>query len=347
MATVAWQRSTTTTKTNTTDVATATVTMTSTARAKPGHTVFQEERLTKVYHIVETATGPFALHALQQLPRPTAPVHMLDLACGTAVATRHAQSMLETLSQDTPSILSASSFVLADSSAQMLKAAATTAHQHGWLNYTTRECDMMHLPFPDESFTHVLCTFGPAICAQPARCLAECYRVLRPQGHVAFTFWSTVGWHPDVISGFDHIRSSASQAVAAGTATPDQHKLQHLPPAPTNAGLINAFNARHDPTGAHWHEKSHIETQMQRAGFQNVQITKHRRTSVYTPDQVGVVMAPMIGLFKNTVWDEATLKQLGDVDVGKAFSDWISRKYDGVEEVVWDDWSAWVVTGEK
>lgn len=55
----------------------------------------------------------------------------------------------------------------------------------------------------------------------------------------------------------------------------------------------------------------------------------------------------MIGLFKNTVWDEATLKQLGDVDVGKAFSDWISRKYDGVEEVVWDDWSAWVVTGEK
>lgn len=86
---------------------------------------------------------------------------------------------------------------------------------------------------------------------------------------------------------------------------------------------------------------------MLQAGFRNVKITLHRRTSVYTPEEVRVIMAPMMGLFKNTVWDEEVLRKLDDVDVGRAFGEWIAGKYEGAEKVEWDDWSAWVVTAEK
>src|SRR5215216_3223527 len=54
----------------------------------------------------------------------------------------------------------------------------------------TRVSNAEALPFADDSFDAVVCSFGILHFARPEQAIAETHRVLRTGGHFAFTAWS-------------------------------------------------------------------------------------------------------------------------------------------------------------
>jgi SAM-dependent methyltransferase len=52
-----------------------------------------------------------------------------------------------------------------------------------------KEADVEHLPFADATFDAVVCNFGIGHFPNPELAVAECLRVLRPGGHIAFAWW--------------------------------------------------------------------------------------------------------------------------------------------------------------
>lgn len=57
------------------------------------------------------------------------------------------------------------------------------------------EADVEHLPFADGAFDAVVCNFGIGHFPNPELALAECLRVLRPGGHIAFAWWDDPSRH--------------------------------------------------------------------------------------------------------------------------------------------------------
>jgi ubiquinone/menaquinone biosynthesis C-methylase UbiE len=52
-----------------------------------------------------------------------------------------------------------------------------------------READVEHLPFSDRAFDAVVCSFALGHFPQPRASVAECVRVLKSGGYVAFAWW--------------------------------------------------------------------------------------------------------------------------------------------------------------
>ena len=81
-----------------------------------------------------------------------------------------------------------------DASAQMLGVAGPRARR-ATVPVTLLQADATRLPFPDESFDTVVCTFALCCIPDERAALAEALRVLRPDGrllladHVAASFW--------------------------------------------------------------------------------------------------------------------------------------------------------------
>ncbi|HWE17226.1 MAG TPA: class I SAM-dependent methyltransferase [Hyphomicrobiaceae bacterium] len=50
--------------------------------------------------------------------------------------------------------------------------------------------EVEHLPFPDETFDAVTCSFGLGHFPYPEAAVAECVRTLRPGGRLAFSWWA-------------------------------------------------------------------------------------------------------------------------------------------------------------
>ncbi|SOZ17593.1 Ubiquinone/menaquinone biosynthesis methyltransferase UbiE [Cupriavidus taiwanensis] len=67
-----------------------------------------------------------------------------------------------------------------------------------------REGDAETLPFPDECFDGVGISFGVLHFGHPERVLLEAFRVLRPQGKIAFTVWAT----PEKAVGLGMVQSA-------------------------------------------------------------------------------------------------------------------------------------------
>lgn len=96
-----------------------------------------------------------------------------------------------------PHYASGTKLTAVDLSAEMLALARRRRHELG-RNVDLLEGDAHELPFEDESFESVVCTYSLCNIPDPGRALAEMRRVLRPGGRVILV---------------DHIRSKARPVV--------------------------------------------------------------------------------------------------------------------------------------
>jgi len=98
-------------------------------------------------------------------------VRLLDVASGTGDAAAAAKAR-------------GASVLGVDFAAEMVALA-----QRKWPGVEFREGDAENLALPDAEFDAVMMNFGVLHLANPDRALAECFRVMRAGGRLAFTVW--------------------------------------------------------------------------------------------------------------------------------------------------------------
>jgi SAM-dependent methyltransferase len=76
-----------------------------------------------------------------------------------------------------------------DQAPAMVEAALRRAAELGLDNVEARVMDAEHLELPDGSVDAVVCRWGLMLMADPAVCVAEVLRVLRPGGRLAANVW--------------------------------------------------------------------------------------------------------------------------------------------------------------
>ena len=97
---------------------------------------------------------------------------VLDVACGTGLNLPHLRELVGEQGQ----------VVGIDLSPRMLDIARRLIATRGWKNVEAREADAAQLPFPDESFDKVICSFALNIIPDYVRAIGEAKRVLVPGG---------------------------------------------------------------------------------------------------------------------------------------------------------------------
>ena len=118
------------------------------------------------------ATAPFVLPLLEAAEISPGQ-HVLDVACGPGYLAAAAAGRGATAQA-------------LDFSAEMV-GIARSIHP----NIVVTEGDAEDLPYPDCTFHAVVSSFGIHHVPRPELALAECKRVLKPDGRVAFTVWAT------------------------------------------------------------------------------------------------------------------------------------------------------------
>lgn len=107
------------------------------------------------------------------------PAHVLEIAAGTGVVTRHLAN-----------VLPASTHITAtDLNQPMLDQAMAlgTSRRVEW-----QQADAMRLPFPDASFDVVVCQFGVMFLPDKVKAFSEARRVLRAGGAYIFNVWDRI-----------------------------------------------------------------------------------------------------------------------------------------------------------
>ncbi|WP_407543190.1 class I SAM-dependent methyltransferase (plasmid) [Deinococcus radiomollis] len=129
-------------------------------------------------YLVPILFEPYAadLAARVAVQRPT---HVLELAAGTGVLTRH---LAQILPHDV-------TIVATDLSQPMLDQAKTTGASR---SVEWRQADAQRLPFADQAFDVVVCQFGVMFFPDKVLAFSEARRVLRPHGQFIFNVWDRV-----------------------------------------------------------------------------------------------------------------------------------------------------------
>jgi ubiquinone/menaquinone biosynthesis C-methylase UbiE len=115
--------------------------------------------------------------------------HVLDLACGTALATLDAARAVGPHGR----------VLGTDLSGEMIAIARQRAGDQHLSNATFERMDAETLDLPDAAFDVVLCSLGLMYVPDPQRAVREWLRVLKPGGRVAIAVWgkrSNCGWSP-------------------------------------------------------------------------------------------------------------------------------------------------------
>jgi ubiquinone/menaquinone biosynthesis C-methylase UbiE len=117
-------------------------------------------------------------------------------------------------------------------------AAAMVAEAHRkFSTIEFREGDGQNLPFEDAAFDAVICLFGLMHMPDPAKAIAEAYRVLRSHGRYGFTVWAAPDRNEFLNFIFQAIQSHGEIQVS-------------LPPAPSFFQFSDAAECRRSLTAA-------------------------------------------------------------------------------------------------
>jgi ubiquinone/menaquinone biosynthesis C-methylase UbiE len=106
---------------------------------------------------------------------------ILDVACGIGIPSLKAAEM----------VAPSGSVIGVDLAPGMIEMARSRVAEKGLKNIEFREADAESLPFENRSFDTVLCHLGLIHFSDRTRALREMGRVLRPNGDLAISVWST------------------------------------------------------------------------------------------------------------------------------------------------------------
>jgi SAM-dependent methyltransferase len=131
------------------------------------------------HYLVPLIFEPYAADLSRRLLKQKQPAHVLELAAGTGVLTRHLATQLP----------AEATIVATDLNQPMLDEAERvgTSRPVEW-----RQADAIQLPFEDRSFDAIVCQFGVMFFPEKARAFAEARRLLRPGGVVMFNVWDRI-----------------------------------------------------------------------------------------------------------------------------------------------------------
>src|SRR4051794_36991082 len=111
---------------------------------------------------------------------------LLELACGPGSVGLRAAALLQPGGR----------LIATDQAPAMIDVVVRRAAEAGLEGVEARVMDAEHIDLPDASVDGVLCRFGLMLMADPARCLREVDRVLRPGGRLAAAVWGSAADNP-------------------------------------------------------------------------------------------------------------------------------------------------------
>jgi ubiquinone/menaquinone biosynthesis C-methylase UbiE len=122
---------------------------------------------------------PYAADFVRRMTFPPA-CQVLELACGTGILTRR---ILESLPGD-------GRLMATDLNQPMLDEARKHLKPDPRLEW--KAVDAMKLPYPDASFHRIACQFGVMFFPDKRVALKDAFRILKPQGRIAFSVWDSL-----------------------------------------------------------------------------------------------------------------------------------------------------------
>jgi ubiquinone/menaquinone biosynthesis C-methylase UbiE len=186
------------------------------------------DSIAEKYLNAENATRPFAKilvskSNLSQLQDEKDKIHILDLACGTGAAVQEIYDAVPKPAWSKMSVYGG------DVSAGMVEYLASRGEKNGWVGLETGVIDGNEIDFPNETFTHALCTFGVFIMPKS---MGELYRVTKKGGWVGVTTWVRFQWYGFILPAAIYTMytpSFHSSAILIPTARQDPPRQpQHI-----------------------------------------------------------------------------------------------------------------------
>ena len=202
-----------------------------------------------------------------------------------------------------------------DLAEDMMVVAMEKAKAQGVSNYKTRPASALSLPFQDAQFDAVLCRWGIMFFPDPAACLKETLRVMKPGAYVSFATWNSQEHNPHV-------------GIPLGVAV---QKLGFTPPAPDSPGVLR------------YADPKKLAGLMTEAGFQDVTIQDCRDGMEYESlDQYWDFVSEVVGPFKAGLQKaDVTLREVVKAEVYEKAR---TLMKDGKVRMTY---SSWIVTGRK
>ncbi|KAK8042203.1 hypothetical protein PG993_006726 [Apiospora rasikravindrae] len=254
------------------------------------------------------------------------PFVLFDNACGAGLITGLLQK------QASPEVLRESRFVCADLNANLVDIVKWRAETDGWEGTVeTAVVDAQDTGLPSNSFSHVVINFAIHIIPKPDVALREAYRLLRPDGILAFTVWThdNTGWIPDMRSAF----AALPFATAAAPLMPDSVPM-----------AVHGLDQWIDPAGIHAELASPSSPSFKDVSIETLEHTSHVDSAEYFVETFDMMLKWMM----QSYWSEEsrqTAAEEGGAKINELLINHLWHKYAGKG---WDiKWKSILVTCRK
>jgi SAM-dependent methyltransferase len=164
----------------------------------------------------------FAADLAQRLPSKP-PGNVLEIACGTGLATRRVRQRLDPFVR----------LIATDLSKAMLDYARVKMNDVSGIQW--READAVNLPFDSGEFGAVVCAFGIMFVPDKKAAFREAYRVLKEGGILLFSVWDGIDENPHV---------AANAEVVEGLFPGDEEMRFRIPYEMNDPALLQRLLAQ-------------------------------------------------------------------------------------------------------